>query len=519
MLKISGIYTEKRRGDANVLLRYALPSSARWLFIGLLGAIAVLGALPLQMLHAAFTWRTARVGTHEYVTLQSFCEFYRLPYRKVTREETFSARNTTISVVLRHGSGIATINGVKYTLSYDVTSNEDDWLISRIDIIKLFEPVIRPNNITGIGPVAGVVIDPGHGGEDKGALTRGGGTEKAYALDTARRLEAVLKRAGVRTVMTRNSDVFIQLHERAQFASQYQNYIFVSIHYNSASTTAYGLETYCCSPRGSTSTQERGEPQYKDFMKQYGNMNDGLNILLAHEIHRQIIQLYPNNPDADRGVKRARFAVLRLNHLPSVLVECGFLSNRMDASLIDSMQHRQRLAERIAGGIFAYMARSGGPPRRLPQMTEPAPNLQFPSSTNPPPSTENTDPSTPPLNTRQPEVSPRGENDPVPPGGLSPNMQSTTTAKDIPGFSNGNRSANAPRLSPSTDKPAGGIPPVPAGPTPPTRTVDVPAAPKADKDKTGKGRKSTGNEAPVIIYPIMPIMDRTPQTPARVGNG
>ncbi|PTY00904.1 hypothetical protein DB346_14945 [Verrucomicrobia bacterium LW23] len=481
--------------------------------LALAALVLILAPVPAE---ARFTWRTARVGQHEYVTLQSFCEFYRLPYRRLTKEETFSARNGVISVSLKHGSGIAVINGVKYTLSYDITSNEEDWLISRIDIIKLFEPVIRPQNIQGFRPVQGVVIDPGHGGGDKGATTRGGGTEKAYAFDTALRLEQVLKKAGVKVVMTRRSDVFIELHERAEMASQYKDYIFVSLHYNSASTAAYGLETYCCSPRGATSTQERGEPQYKDFMKQYGNMNDGLNILLAHEIHRQIIQLYPNNPDADRGVKRARFAVLRLNHLPSVLVELGFLSNRMDASLVDSPVHRQRLAERVAAGIFAYMARSGGPTRRIPSMQmDQQPNLRFGE-------------------VRTPTV--RNPDDPVPPGGLSPETTThkvSPSARDIPAFTNGGNRPATPTPAPATPPPPGPGTPVSATPPPPSatdkekgaagspppRTVDVPTA-KAEKEKGKSGARkpsTTTPDTPVFIYPVAPIMEQN--APARMGGG
>ena len=142
------------------------------------------------------------------------------------------------------------------------------------------------------------------------ARPAGCGAEKNYTLDTAFRLEAILRDAGMKTVLTRRNDVFVDLYERAHIASLYPDYAFVSIHFNSASPEARGLETYCLSPRGAASTSSAYLTR-ADIQKLPGNDYDAQNILLASMVHSEIIRLNPGDPTADRGVKRARFVVIK----------------------------------------------------------------------------------------------------------------------------------------------------------------------------------------------------------------
>jgi N-acetylmuramoyl-L-alanine amidase len=248
------------------------------------------------------------------------------------------------------------INDVNYYLSGQIVEHHKGWLIPRTDIIKLFDPIFRPQSITPRRPVRGVVIDPGHGGSDRGAVGLNGALEKHYTLDTSLRLERILRAAGVRTVMTRRSDVFVDLHERTRFARNFAGHIFVSIHFNYGfNRDGRGVETFAMAPRGVPSSVVREFPSRSDMIKQPGNMHDSHNILLAHQVHRQIVKLFPGDPEADRGVKRARFVVLSTNVLPAILVEGGFLTNRMDLRLVDSPVYRQRLAQAIANGIMNYI--------------------------------------------------------------------------------------------------------------------------------------------------------------------
>lgn len=167
-----------------------------------------------------------------------------------------------------------------------------------------------------------VVVDAGHGGRDSGAVRRYGPPEKIVALDVAQRVEKKLRESQLKTVMTRNSDVFIPLDTRVAIENSQKNSIFVSIHFNDSRRRAvHGFETYYHSP---TSYD------------------------LARRIQDKLLTL----PRAvNRGVRPANFRVLRKAAYPAVLVECGFLSNRAEGRSARSSDYREQLADKIAEAI------------------------------------------------------------------------------------------------------------------------------------------------------------------------
>lgn len=302
----------------------------------------------------AFDWEEATLNGREYVSLRSFCEFYQFGYQAPSGNDRFVSRNPAgHSISLKLGTCDMYLDGVHFVMSFPIEGGDHDWLVSRMDVIKLFEPVLRPTEISGRHSIRGVVIDAGHGGSDNGATSRLG-NEKTYTLDTAYRLDAILHAAGLKTVFTRRTDVFVDLYERAHIASLYPDYAFVSIHYNSAMEEARGLETYCLSPRGAASTSSayltRG-----DIQKLPGNDYDLQNILLASMVHSEIIKLNPGDATADRGVKRARFVVIKQNVLPAILVEGGFVSNHFEAARVNRPEYRQSLAQAIARGVIRFV--------------------------------------------------------------------------------------------------------------------------------------------------------------------
>lgn len=321
-------------------------------------------ALPLR----AFEWESVTANGREYVSLQSFSTFYGFAYQAPSGNDYFQSRNPQHTIRLKVGTSDMYLDGVHYVLSFPVESGDRDWLISRMDVIKLFEPVLRPTEIAGRHSIRGVVIDAGHGGSDNGAVSARGGMEKDYTRDTAFRLESILRGQGLKTVLTRRSDVFVDLYERAHIASLYPDYAFVSIHYNSATPEARGLETYCLSPRGAASTSSAYLTR-SDIQKLPGNDYDPANILLASMVHSEIIKLNPGDTTADRGIKRARFVVIKQNVLPAILVEGGFVSNRMEAAQINTSGYRQRLAEAIARGVIKFVNAMGGKRMPLPEST------------------------------------------------------------------------------------------------------------------------------------------------------
>lgn len=173
------------------------------------------------------------------------------------------------------------------------------------------------------GSFSTVVIDPGHGGIDRGGIPGQRVAEKSVALDTAIRLQRLLRRAGLHTVMTRSTDVFIPLPRRVAIANALPEAIFVSIHYNASPRQgAHGIETYFEDSRGAA---------------------------LATRIQRQIMRRVSTE---DRGIRHATYYVLRKCQKPAVLVECGFLTNPTEAQLALTAGYRQMVAEQIATGIL-----------------------------------------------------------------------------------------------------------------------------------------------------------------------
>jgi N-acetylmuramoyl-L-alanine amidase len=167
-----------------------------------------------------------------------------------------------------------------------------------------------------------VVIDAGHGGYDRGGVPGQRISEKDKTLDVAQRLKRILQAEGYRVIMTRDSDVFVSLGARVAIANSYRDATFVSIHFNCASRVgANGIETY----------------YYRSD-----------SASLAASIHRNVVS---SAPSENRGIRRRGFYVLRRTSIPSVLVECGFLTNPTEGSLALTGDYRQKLAEQIARGI------------------------------------------------------------------------------------------------------------------------------------------------------------------------
>ena len=175
-----------------------------------------------------------------------------------------------------------------------------------------------------------VVVDAGHGGKDSGAYRRYGPPEKMVALDVAQRLEKKLRESQVKTVMTRDSDVFIPLNDRVAIENKQKNAVFVSIHFNdSRKRRARGFETY---------------------------YHSGASFDLANRIQQKLMTI-PNS--ANGGVHTANFRVLRLASCPAVLVECGYLSNRAEGNQARDSEYRELLADRIAEAIVEQRYGSG----------------------------------------------------------------------------------------------------------------------------------------------------------------
>lgn len=172
-----------------------------------------------------------------------------------------------------------------------------------------------------------VFIDPGHGGSDSGA-TGFGRTEKKLNMEIANRVKSKLEAKGVQIKMSRTTDVYLTLAERAQLANSYGADVFASIHQNSAgSSDANGIETF-------------------------HHVDKASHRPLSADIQTNLIA---ETNAKDRGVKSANFGVLRMSNMPSTLVECGFISNQIESSRLGDPAYQEKVATAISNGIYKYL--------------------------------------------------------------------------------------------------------------------------------------------------------------------
>ncbi len=300
-------------------------------------------------------WEVARIGRVDYVTLESFQKFYGLKGpAAVDPEKSFDLTSPQGSMNLKVDSREMRWKGARYWLSHAVRQAEGVTLIPKVDLLKTFDPLLRPNVEIAKRPVLGVVVDPGHGGGDYGTRAARGLSEKAANLDVSKRLIRMLEGAGIPWVLTRTKDRYVDHGVRAALADDRPGYIFVSIHFNEdSSRETAGWETYCLSPQYAPSTSSGGTLRGDEREAWPGNEFDHHNFLLTQAIHRAAVLAKTNAP-SDRGLKRARFKVLRLARAPSVLVEGGFMSNSREAALLKTEAYREQVARWVFEGIMAY---------------------------------------------------------------------------------------------------------------------------------------------------------------------
>src|SRR5216117_1966507 len=321
-----------------------------WLNVALLTAGI---ALAQTTASAGREWEVIKVSGHDYLTVENISKFYGLPAGVVGKGDKVRFETVKNPLEFVSDSREAMINGARSWLCFPLVEHEGKYLVSRTDVAKTIEPLVRPQRVSNVGKVDTVVLDPGHGGHDKGQVSRYG-NEKDFALDVARKLRPLLQAKGLRVIMTREGDYFVPLEVRAKIANAARNSIFVSIHFNATNDNpnATGFEIFSFTPRGAPSTSDSAV-RSSSFNMQPGSQVDAQSMALSACIYHSLLG---HIPEYDRGIKRARFAVLRLTKVPAVLIEGGFLTEQGQCKLIAQKEWRAKLAHAISVGIESYRA-------------------------------------------------------------------------------------------------------------------------------------------------------------------
>lgn len=311
---------------------------------------AFLGCLALLVTTACGNWEIKKIGGRDYISVKSVKTFYK--FDKLTRTgSNVTLENKKVEMKLKVGGNECLMNNVKFVFSNPVTTSGRGVYVSRIDLAKLIDPVLRPNFIKNAADFRTVILDAGHGGKDPGATNRIG-TEAQFNMRLAKRLEGLLKAKGFKVKMIRTTDRYYSLQERVRIANTVkEKAIFLSIHFNSGGRSARGIETFTLSPPG-VSHYGSGL-KASDAIAKTGNQHDSANIAFATALHGSVLRRLGENT-LDRGIKRARFSVLSGVRHPAVLFEGGFMSHPYEARLIANESYQAAIAAGMVDAIVRY---------------------------------------------------------------------------------------------------------------------------------------------------------------------
>jgi N-acetylmuramoyl-L-alanine amidase len=294
---------------------------------------------------------TARIRDTDYVRLTEWAKWQGMQARWLKRDESLVLTNKAARLQLTMDSREARFNGLQLWLLHPLATRAGEIYISQLDVDATLRPLLSVQKYEPGKKVRTICLDAGHGGKDPGNQASGK-REKDLTLRLAADLRDQLQKMGFKVVFSRTSDRYIELSDRPALARKYGADLFVSLHFNGTGgdrSAAQGSEVYALTPAGAASTNARGEGA--GSLAYAGNRHDARNLQLAYLVQRSLVRTL-NSPD--RGVRRARFEVLREATMPAVLIEAGFLSHPTEGKKIFSAEYRKKMAQAIAEGIQSY---------------------------------------------------------------------------------------------------------------------------------------------------------------------
>jgi len=310
-----------------------------------LGGGAVLAAALTAAQGAVAPWRAAAGSGASFVSLRQMAAVYGAAVT-VAPDGRLALSTPPFALEPLADGRRMRLQGIEVWLQHPLTAAQlRAGLLHRDDALGMADVLFRPHRRLAVAPVGTVVLDPGHGGRDGGAVGLRGLLEKDLTLEVARAVRSRLAVAGVKVELTRDDDRLVELDERVQIAARRRAAVFVSIHFNAATESgSRGVETYI--PAAGGERGRSGPVPGRDASLAAADAALGF-FLQRHVVRTAATQ--------DRGLRRARFLVLRDAPCPAALVECGFLTDPVDAGLIAEPAHRSRIAEGIARGILDYL--------------------------------------------------------------------------------------------------------------------------------------------------------------------
>jgi N-acetylmuramoyl-L-alanine amidase len=288
---------------------------------------------------------------HAYIRLEDWARANNFSVKYSSTSPVVQVTNRWARLRFETDSRKAEIDGITVHLSNPIAKRSGTAFITALDLQTAVQPVLFPAKNAASKRVRTICLDPGHGGKDTGFVV-GRQQEKISTLRLAQEVRDRLAEAGLNVILTRNSDSTLDIYDRPDIARRKGADMLVSLHFNSGGTgggEAHGSEVYCMTPVGASSTNARGEGAGTGAYP--GNKFNDQSLLLAYQIQKRLGR---DLDVEDRGVRRARFVVLKETTMPAVLIEGGYLSHPTEGRKIADPVYLRQLAGAIADGILAY---------------------------------------------------------------------------------------------------------------------------------------------------------------------
>jgi N-acetylmuramoyl-L-alanine amidase len=316
-------------------------------------SIGILFLLSISSL--ASTPKTISVQGTSYRSIDSIVDYLdaQLSYHKSGKGPARIEFGTGRFMMLQRGRRTCEVDGIKVLLGKPVIAYKNKLYISVLDWSFSLRPIISKPSISRYEKkLKKIVIDPGHGGKDPGAVNQSANIkEKDLALAVCKALKKALEKEGYDVSLTRDSDTYLTLPSRVQYAKKKRADLFLSVHFNaSKNPSASGLETFVYTLMNHPSTG-RAHADAQDSIFASANRNDIRNAILGYSLQKQLIA---STGERDRGLKRARFTVLETQKCPAALVELGFISHKQTARQVRSDKTLQQLVKALVIGIKDY---------------------------------------------------------------------------------------------------------------------------------------------------------------------
>ena len=348
-----------------------------WVLIFILSLIFVSGCATVPRVKVGeFPVAKLFMNNKIYYPLLEVCKYLHIDWEfdALARQVQLHKADTEVKLLI--DSSIVLVNGSPLDIEEPVGIYNGAVVIPQkfkeLVIDRFYCQIIptEAQNYLTVSHIRKVAVDAGHGGHDPGAIGRTGLKEKDVNLDIAKRLGSLLSKKGINVVMTRTTDKFIPLEERAEIANRAKADFFISVHSNSARTSRLnGFEVYYMTEKVNDCIRALDAAQNADlniepssFYTPSLDVKATLwDILYSQNRAESIVLAQDICQAANRhmgvkilGVKDAKFCVLRGTHMPSVLIEVGFVSHPTEEKYLRNGFYRQQIAEAISEGIFNY---------------------------------------------------------------------------------------------------------------------------------------------------------------------